>query len=268
MAAAYQLSLWRRLLNALVRALLSVGLGPANTYLLTVQGRRTGRPYSTPVTLVEESGERWIVAPYGEVNWVRNARSAGRVTLSRGLRSETVNIIELRPYDAAPVLKKYIARVPITRPFFDASPDSDLDAFRAEESGVKRPLFKGGEPGGLAADLENCYIPTRLQPELVEKVAGGKMSSGAERTNADLLSSQIIGLLNVRAGDYLERNGRHHGEHDHRIGPVGPGLDAGAASGLADLDVARHHGLRAAGPRLIVDELQIEPVSGHEPRVP
>lgn len=139
MAAAYQLSLWRRLLNALVRALLSVGLGPANTYLLTVQGRRTGKPYSTPVTLVEESGERWIVAPYGEVNWVRNSRSAGRVTLSRGLRSETVNIIELRPYDAAPVLKKYIARVPITRPFFDASPDSDLDAFRAEAS--KHPVF-------------------------------------------------------------------------------------------------------------------------------
>ena len=84
MAATYRLSRWRRLLNALVRTLLRAGLGPRHTYLLTVQGRRSGQRYSTPVTLVEEGTNRWLVAPYGEVSWVRNARAAGQVTLSRG----------------------------------------------------------------------------------------------------------------------------------------------------------------------------------------
>jgi deazaflavin-dependent oxidoreductase (nitroreductase family) len=140
MAERYRLSLWRRLLNQLVRTLLWVGLGPRRTYLLTVQGRRSGQPYSTPVTLVEEGGQRWLVAPYGEVSWVRNARAAGRVTLSRGQSSETVAIVEVGPEEAAPLLKHYITAVPITRPYFDVRPDSSLDAFVAEAP--RHPVFR------------------------------------------------------------------------------------------------------------------------------
>lgn len=140
MAATYRLSRWRRLLNALVRTLLRVGLGPRHTYLLTVHGRRSGKPYSTPVTLVEEGTNRWLVAPYGEVSWVRNARAAGQVTLSRGRRSETVALIELGPEEGAPVLKQYVTEVLITRPFFDATPTSPLDAFIAEAP--RHPVFR------------------------------------------------------------------------------------------------------------------------------
>jgi deazaflavin-dependent oxidoreductase (nitroreductase family) len=139
MAATYCLSGWRRLLNGLVRILLRVGLAPRHTYLLTVHGRRTGKPYSTPVTLVEEGTNRWLVAPYGEMSWVRNARAAGQVTLSRGRRSETVAIVELGPAEAAPVLKQYITEVPITRPFFDATANSLLEAFVAEAH--RHPVF-------------------------------------------------------------------------------------------------------------------------------
>jgi hypothetical protein len=77
MAAQYRLSVWRRLLNQLVHVLLRTGLEPRHTYLLTVRGRRSGRSYSMPVTLVEEGRQRWLVAPYGEVGWVWNARAAG-----------------------------------------------------------------------------------------------------------------------------------------------------------------------------------------------
>jgi deazaflavin-dependent oxidoreductase (nitroreductase family) len=140
MAVRYRLSLWRRLLNQLVRALLRMGLGPRHTYLLTVQGRRTGRSYSTPVTLVEERGQRWLVAPYGEVGWVRNARAAGQVTLSRGHHTETVAIVEVGPDEATPVLQRYVTEVPITRPYFDVPPDSPLGAFRAEAS--RHPVFR------------------------------------------------------------------------------------------------------------------------------
>jgi deazaflavin-dependent oxidoreductase (nitroreductase family) len=139
MAATYRLGLGRRAANRLVRLLLRLGLMPGPTYLLTVPGRRTGRPMSTPVTLVEDDGERWLVAPYGDVGWVRNARAAGQVTLSRGGRSEALPIRELSPADAAPVLQRYVTRVPITRPYFDARPDSPLTAFETESP--RHPVF-------------------------------------------------------------------------------------------------------------------------------
>jgi deazaflavin-dependent oxidoreductase (nitroreductase family) len=142
MATTYRLSPGRRAANRLVRLLLKLGLMPGPTYLLTVPGRRTGRPLSTPVTLVEEGGERWLVAPYGDVAWVRNARVAGQVTLSRGRHAETVPIRELGAADAAPVLQRYVTRVPITRPYFDVTPDSPLAAFEAEAS--RHPVFALG----------------------------------------------------------------------------------------------------------------------------
>jgi deazaflavin-dependent oxidoreductase (nitroreductase family) len=141
-ATTYRLSPSRRAANRLVRLLLKLGLMPGPTYLLTVPGRRTGRPLSTPVTLVEEGDSRWLVAPYGDVAWVHNARAAGQVTLSRGRRSETLSIRELPAAEAAPVLKRYITRVPITHPYFDAKPDSPLAAFIAEAP--RHPVFRLG----------------------------------------------------------------------------------------------------------------------------
>jgi hypothetical protein len=81
-----------------------------------------------------------LVAPYGEGGWVRNARAAGRVTLSRGGRSERVAIFEVQPAEAAPVLRRYVAQVPITKPYFDVGPDSSLDAFLAEAP--RHPVFR------------------------------------------------------------------------------------------------------------------------------
>jgi deazaflavin-dependent oxidoreductase (nitroreductase family) len=140
MAWAYRLGLWRRLVNRIIRVLLRLGVNPPHTYLLTVRGRRSGHSYSTPVRLVEEAGERWLVAPYGEVGWVRNARAAGQVTLTRNRRFETVRIQELSADDAAPVLQKYLAQVPVVRPFFDVTPKSNLRDFVVEAS--RHPVFR------------------------------------------------------------------------------------------------------------------------------
>ena len=139
MAAKYRRGLARRAINALVSMLLPVGLGPRSTYLLTVTGRRSGAPRSTPVTLVEEGGRRWLVAPYGEVAWVRNLRAAGKASLARGARTEAIVVREINADEAAPVLKMYVTRVPITRPYFDVTPESDLGAFRAEAP--RHPVF-------------------------------------------------------------------------------------------------------------------------------
>jgi len=139
LAFQYQRGLARRAVNRLVRMLLRLGLGPACTYLLTVTGRRSGAPRSTPVTLVEEGGRRWLVSPYGEVAWVRNLRVAGKATLSRGGRTDEVAVREVGAEEAAPVLKMYVAGVPITRPYFDVRPESDLAAFHAEAP--RHPVF-------------------------------------------------------------------------------------------------------------------------------
>jgi deazaflavin-dependent oxidoreductase (nitroreductase family) len=124
----------------MMRLLLRLGLAPRTTMLLTVRGRRSGTPRSTPVTLVEESGQRWLVAPYGPVGWVHNARAAGQVELSHGRRAETVRVKELAPEAAAPILKAYVERVPVTRPYFDAAPDAPLAEFAAEAA--KHPVFQ------------------------------------------------------------------------------------------------------------------------------
>jgi len=83
---------------------------------------------------------RWLVAPYGAVDWVKNARAAGNLTLTRGKHSQNFAIRELSPHEAAPILKIYIKQFPITEPYFDASPNSDLNEF--ESDAHSRPVFE------------------------------------------------------------------------------------------------------------------------------
>jgi F420H(2)-dependent quinone reductase len=99
---------WFRLENRILKVVLRTGLKLGTTYILSVKGRNTGALHSTPVVIVETNGERYLVAPYGPVNWVRNARAAGAVTLSRGGNSEALHIEESGPEESAPILKQYI----------------------------------------------------------------------------------------------------------------------------------------------------------------
>jgi deazaflavin-dependent oxidoreductase (nitroreductase family) len=111
-----------------VRPLARVGLAGPRTYLLTVPGRRSGRLWSTPVWLVRRGDERWLVAPYGDRNWVLNARAAGWVELRRGRRRERLGVRELDPRAAVPVLREYYRLGRVTRPFFDVTlHSSDAD---------------------------------------------------------------------------------------------------------------------------------------------
>jgi deazaflavin-dependent oxidoreductase (nitroreductase family) len=124
--------LTRRLGNAIVKALVATPLAPPNYALLTVTGRKSGKPYSTPVRPIKHEGQRFLVAPYGAVAWVRNARAAGQVTLTRNGHRETVAVVECTRDQSAPVLREYVRAVPATRPYFDARPEDPLDRFTAE----------------------------------------------------------------------------------------------------------------------------------------
>jgi deazaflavin-dependent oxidoreductase (nitroreductase family) len=131
---------WRRALNVVIRPLARLGLTGPRTYLLTVPGRKSGRLWSTPVSIVEDGHERWLVAPYGDRNWVRNARASGSVELRRGRRREQLTVEVLTPQDAVPVLRRYYELGRVTRPFFDVTLDSPPDAWLAEAP--RHPVFR------------------------------------------------------------------------------------------------------------------------------
>ena len=136
----YRRSYWRRALNAVVRPLSRLGLTGPRTHLLTVRGRKSGRPWSTPVSIVRNGDARWLVAPYGERSWVANARAAGWVELRRGRRRERLRVDELSPQEAVPVLRRYYEQGRVTRPFFDVTLASSAAEWLAEAP--HHPVFR------------------------------------------------------------------------------------------------------------------------------
>ena len=135
----YRLSLGRRALNAIIRPLARLGLTGPRTVLLTVPGRRTGKLWSTPVSIVRLGKERWLVAPYGGRNWVKNARAAGWVELRRGRTVERLEVTELSPAHAVPVLQEYYRRGRVTRPFFAVTLRSSHEEWLADAP--RHPVF-------------------------------------------------------------------------------------------------------------------------------
>ena len=129
----------RRVENAIMSALVRAGLVPRSC-LLTTQGRRTGRPRSNPVVPLEHDGRLWLVAPYGQVSWVHNARAAGQVTLTRRRDRRDYIIREASPEEAGPVLKRYVALAPAARRSFQAAKDSPVADFVTEAG--RHPVFE------------------------------------------------------------------------------------------------------------------------------
>jgi deazaflavin-dependent oxidoreductase (nitroreductase family) len=141
MAKAYRMNGFTRLGNALSAAMIRLGIGPAGMHLLRVRGRKTGLPRTTPVNLVEYGGRRWLVAPYGEVAWVRNARAAGEAELLRGSAVERARLREATAEEAAPVLRSYLRQLRlVVGSYFDVTPASSDAAFAAEAS--RHPVFQ------------------------------------------------------------------------------------------------------------------------------
>ena len=140
MAKTLQLNVADRIGDALFIALLRAGVKIGTIALLTVRGRKSGQPHTVPVLLVEQDGHRFLVAPYGVVQWVRNIRAAGTATLTRGRLSEAISVTELQAKESAPILKQYLLKAAAARPYFDATKDSPLEAF--EREAAHHPVFQ------------------------------------------------------------------------------------------------------------------------------
>jgi hypothetical protein len=174
-AKTYELAAVRRFGNRMVTAMLTLGLGPGSSCLLTVAGQ-SGLPRTTPVAWVEGDG-RWLAAPYRPVGWVKNARAAGQVTLRRGRRRETVTVTE-------------VGANRIVRPFFDVPPSAPVEDFAARADRHPVPEI-GGQlplrplPGPTAPTPSACHqrnapavynmpravVPGRPQPTIPSHAA-------------------------------------------------------------------------------------------------
>ena len=140
MAKTYRLGTARRAANVLVTALIRIGVGARSSYLLTTTGRKSGKPRTTPVTLVKMGEERWLVSPYGTVSWVHNVRANPEVSLRRGQRTEVFRANEVDAEIAGPVLQRYVREVRVTAPYFEADADDPVTQFVNEAS--RHPVFR------------------------------------------------------------------------------------------------------------------------------
>ena len=100
-------------MNKLMIAVQKLGIPTGPAMVLTVPGRKSGQPRSTPMTPFEFEGGLYVVAGYPGADWAANARAAGTGTLSRGRRSRQVRIVELTAAQARPILRAFPVEVPV-----------------------------------------------------------------------------------------------------------------------------------------------------------
>jgi len=132
-------------MNKFMIAVQKLGIPTGPAMVLTVPGRKSGQPRSTPMTPFEHDGGLYTVAGYPGSDWAANARAAGAGTLSRGRKSRRVKIVELSTDESGPVLRAFAVKVPVGVGFAkrsglvrDGSPDEfeelagQLTVFRFE----------------------------------------------------------------------------------------------------------------------------------------
>jgi deazaflavin-dependent oxidoreductase (nitroreductase family) len=125
---------WLKAMNKLVVAMQRIGVPAGPSMVLTVPGRRSGQPRSTPMTPFDHDGGLYTVAGYPGADWAANARAAGQGTLTRGRRSRRVRIVELSADESRPVLRAFAVKVPVGVGFAKRSGlvvDGTADEFEA-----------------------------------------------------------------------------------------------------------------------------------------
>jgi deazaflavin-dependent oxidoreductase (nitroreductase family) len=154
MAKQYRVNAFVRISNALTSSLLRLGVKVWSFALLTVRGRKSGKPIETPIAIVVQEGKRYLIAPYGVVNWVRNLRAAGgEATITRSRRTAKIHAIELEPVAAAPIFREALRSGPpgipaaifrayrslFVLPYLNVTANSSLEEFEREV--LTHPVF-------------------------------------------------------------------------------------------------------------------------------
>jgi len=108
----YQRPDWftKNVFNRGVALLTRLGISVYGSRILAVQGRRTGEWRSTPVNLLILEGQRYLVAPRGHTQWVRNLRATEEGRLLVGRRSENFRATEISDDARPPILRAYLRK--------------------------------------------------------------------------------------------------------------------------------------------------------------
>jgi deazaflavin-dependent oxidoreductase (nitroreductase family) len=127
-------------MNGVMGALGARGIGPKKMAKLEIKGRKSGVVRAVAVNLLNFDGQRYLVAPRGETEWVRNARAAGEAVIRRG-KSETVTLTEIPVGERAQVIQAYLRENAwATQREFGVSPKAPINEFEAIAD--KHPVFK------------------------------------------------------------------------------------------------------------------------------
>jgi deazaflavin-dependent oxidoreductase (nitroreductase family) len=127
------------LFNAVARFLLGAGVPLGPNGLITIRGRKSGQPRTTPVAIIEKSGKRWVWSPFGDEQWVRNLRVAGRATVTKRRQKLEVGAIELDPRQRVGFFREVLGplarQVPFGVGFIRVVDKFDLDHPQEEAEG-------------------------------------------------------------------------------------------------------------------------------------
>ena len=128
--------------NEVVAKLTKLGVSVWGSRVLTVVGRKSGEPRSVPVNLLTVDGVRYLVAPRGETQWVRNLRAAGQGTLRVGRRVETFAFRELGHDEKPGILRAYLKRWKFEVGVFFDGVDAKASDEKLREIAPGYPIFE------------------------------------------------------------------------------------------------------------------------------
>jgi deazaflavin-dependent oxidoreductase (nitroreductase family) len=132
-----------RIFNDAVARLTKLGISVWGSRVLFVRGRTSGEWRSTPVNLLTFEGQRYLVAPRGTTQWVRNIRAAdGAGELHLGRRVEPFTAIELADDDKPPVLRAYLKRWKMEIGVFFDGVDASAPQEKLREIAPGYPVFR------------------------------------------------------------------------------------------------------------------------------
>jgi deazaflavin-dependent oxidoreductase (nitroreductase family) len=130
--------------SPILKFLVSAGVPLGPNGLITIRGRKTSLPRTTALAIITVSGRRWVWAPWGEVNWVRNLRAAGRATITVRRQKEEVTATELDPTERVAFFRDILGpaarRIPFGAWFIRVLDGVDLD--RPVEASEGRRVFE------------------------------------------------------------------------------------------------------------------------------
>lgn len=103
---------WLKPMNKIFMTVMRLGLMKEGPMVLTVPGRTSGKPRSTPITPFAVEGRRYVVGGFPGADWVRNVRAADVVTVTQGKQAEQVRMVEVPADEARPLLHAFPTLVP------------------------------------------------------------------------------------------------------------------------------------------------------------